>query len=386
MTSNQYEALDQSHASGKPSEVVDALIAMLRDKKEYHKLFEALLLKAKLNRGVVSTAPMKFDDLPEQERSSFENEYIEVAREIGQLFLDEGRIVDAWLYLGTIGEKEKIVAALDDHQLDVNNYEENEQLINIALHEGAYPVKGLEWLLATHGICNTITSLDQCIGQLSPEERRQIVKILVQDIHSGILQTVGREIQQKSPDEELEDSLPGRIQNRDWLFTENNYHVDVSHLHSVVRFARFLDPGDAEISSAIDLAEYGCRLSDQFRYPGDPPFEDFYPAHIHYFRILQNEGDNEASLAFFQSQLANEELHEDDRRMAAYVLADLLRRVDKPGDALTIAFEHLKDVDEASGFSLAELCRDANRPDLLKQLAQDRNDAVTYTVGLLLQK
>src|SRR5439155_442893 len=79
---------------------------------------------------------------------------------------------------------------------------------------------------------------------------------------------------------------PQQVGGREWLFNDDSYHIDVSHLNSVVRFARFLDAGCPELDLALQLAQYGSRLAQQYQYAGNPPFDDFYPAHIRYFKVL----------------------------------------------------------------------------------------------------
>ncbi|MFN7805708.1 MAG: hypothetical protein ACK5TO_16950, partial [Planctomycetaceae bacterium] len=74
------------------------------------------------------------------------------------------------------------------------------------------------------------------------------------------------------------------LAGREMLFQAGNYHIDVSHLNSVVRFARRLEPQDQELDRALQEAQYGARLSPQYQDGGNAPFTDFYPAHIRYFQ------------------------------------------------------------------------------------------------------
>ena len=69
--------------------------------------------------------------------------------------------------------------------------------------------------------------------------------------------------------------------------------------------------------------------------------------------------------------------------MLAYVLVDLLMRVDRPGDAVEVAAQYLKDVEDPNGFSFAELCREAGRLDLLQNVAKEKGDLVAYTAALV---
>src|SRR5262249_22526289 len=170
---------------------------------------------------------------------------------------------------------------------------------------------------------------------------------------------------------------------REWLFAENNYHIDVSHLHSTVRFARALPPESPDLALARDLAEYGSHLSPQFQYAGGPPFEDYYAAHREFFRFLQNDGREEA-LAYFQRKL-EQEPDEVDKPMLAYVIVDLLIRVKRYDEAIPLAEKYLVTADEGFAENFSEMCREAGRYDALLRAAENRNDFVGYASALLQQ-
>ena len=65
------------------------------------------------------------------------------------------------------------------------------------------------------------------------------------------------------------------IAGRDWLFADDFYHIDLSHLNSVVQMATQLEKC-AELELARELCAYGMKLSPRFRYQSEPPFEDQY--------------------------------------------------------------------------------------------------------------
>ena len=69
--------------------------------------------------------------------------------------------------------------------------------------------------------------------------------------------------------------------------------------------------------------------------------------------------------------------------MLAYVLVDLLVRIERIDAALELAKEHLKDVEDPAGFSFASLCQQAGRMDLLQTVAREKGDLVSYTAALL---
>ena len=381
MSETIFILLDELKQSDGAVATIDRLIETLRAQKDFHKLFDALLLKKKYEMGLPLVSPAAFDDVPQDKQAEFEERYIEAARTVGESFLAENNIPQAWVYLRTIREPEKVAKALDELDPCQEATEETEELINVALHEGANPLKGLELMLRTHGTCSTITALDQQIHQMSPDVRKKAASLLIDELYDDLGHTLRREVEQKLALAPAGKSLRELITGRDWLFEEGNYHIDVSHLNSVVRFARFLNFSDSALQKAIELAEYGSKLSDQFQYPGDPPFDDFYPAHLQYFNALADNNRDEA-LAYFRERLDTLP-EEEDKRLIAYVLVDLLVRVDRLDEAIEVAQEHLKDIDESIGFSFAELCQQAGRMDTLREVAREKGDLIRYTAALL---
>lgn len=381
MTEMSFDEVDRLTSELGPEATIDRLIDSLRASRDYHRLFDALLLKHRLGLGLSLLHPTSFDDVPVDQQETFEERYVAVAREIGELFLADGNIPQAWLYFRTIREPEKVARAIDAIEVTQEATQETEDLIGIALYEGANPVKGLELLLRTHGTCNTITALDQQIQQMSPDDRRNSAALLVRELYENLRYTVGRDVEQREGSAPQTATLRELITGRDALFDEGNYHIDVSHLHSVVRFARFLSPLDVELPKAIELAEYGSKLAAQFQYPGDPPFDKFYPAHIQYFRVLADD-HREDAFAYFAERL---ELETDpqSQQLIAYVMVDLLGRIGQYDRALEFGARYLRDLEASSGFSLARLCRQAGRLDTLREVAKERRDLVGYTAALL---
>ena len=72
-----------------------------------------------------------------------------------------------------------------------------------------------------------------------------------------------------------------------------------------------------------------------------------------------------------------------DQQMIAYVLVDLLLRVERSDEALELAEEFLKDVDEQVGFSFPDLCREVGRLDVLCRVSRDQGDLVGFTAALV---
>ena len=375
-----FNQLSETKPSGATA-VFDKLLESLKASKDFHRMFDATLMRKKQELGLPLFRPTSLDDVPTEKRAEFEKTYVEAARAAGQLFLDAGQIANAWLYFRTIREPEPVAKALAAMPSRREPGDETEELIQVALFDGANPSKGVEWMLKTHGTFSTITSLEQQMVRLPADDRKRCAAILVKHLYTDITDSVQADVQRRMALAPPSDSLREAIAGRDWLFQEGNYHIDVSHLNAVVRFARFLDKDCPELKLAIELTEYGSHLDPQFQYPGDPPFNECYPAHRHYFMALAGEKVDE-SIAYFREKL-DAEPDERDKQLIAYVLVDLASRIGRWDDAVQLAEQYLLNLEDSSSFSFSELCRDAGRMDVLQRVAQGKNDLVTFTAALL---
>lgn len=383
MSNANLEAIRSALASGGPVAAADELIDSLTQREDYDRLFDALLIRSRLDLGLPVLKPPSFDDVPEEKRPAFEAAYIAAARKVGQAFLSNGKLARAWAYFRTIREPQPIAEALEKVDPAGIDYEQTNELIEIALHDGANRVAGLRILLGSHGTCNTVTMMDQVLPTMTPDERRRAAAMLVRDIYENLTANVKRDVETRITGSSSPDNLRELIAGRELLFENGNYHIDVSHLHSVVRFARALMLGDAELPMAIELAEYGARLDPQFRYPADTPFDDYYRAHLAYLKAVAGT-DRTHSLDYFRNRLT-EEKDPRDRQVIAYVLVDLLMRCEQVSEAVVMASEHLPDLEEPGGFSYSALCGKANRLDLLETAAERAGDPVRFATALIEQ-
>jgi len=373
--------LDEQFSVAGPSGALQHLLTVLLEERNYHKLFDALLLQQKLELGAPLTRPTVFDDVAPERRDDFEKGYIAAAKQVGGLLLADQKLGQAWVYFHAIREVEPIRTALADFPIPREPSDQSEEIIDLALFKGILPVKGVQIMLRTHGTCSTITALDQQFSQLKSEDRGACAAEMVRQVHGDLMQNIKQEVDKRLPFAPPAKSLRELIAGRDWLFADANYHIDVSHLNSVVRFARALSPDQPELVLARDLAEYGSQLAPQFQYAGEPPFEDFYTGHLHYFNFLLNE-DRSAAEAYFRQKL-EQEPDAPDQALIAYVLVDLLVRGDRFDEAIPLAEQYLVQADEEFASAFAELCQKAGRFDALQRSAAQRGDLVTYVAALL---
>ena len=122
-------------------------------------------------------------------------------------------------------------------------------------------------------------------------------------LHNDLMTSLRSDIQRQQGSPAKESTIADLVRERDWLFENDNYHVDTSHLNSVVRFALLIDNPEV-LRLAVDLTEYGRRLSPQFQYRGEEPFADAFPTSAMFFRALLGENVEEA-VAYFQGRAAS---------------------------------------------------------------------------------
>ena len=99
-----FDLVEQTLRSGGSEAGFDFLVRRFREEKNYPLLFEARLMKKRHELGLplIQTEPLA--DLPNDARRAYEEGNLEAAREVGSLFLADGKIPLAWPYFRAIGE------------------------------------------------------------------------------------------------------------------------------------------------------------------------------------------------------------------------------------------------------------------------------------------
>src|SRR5690242_11874023 len=116
MSDPTFDELDSAGSSQGGAAAIGRLIDTLAERKEYHRLFDALLLQKRFEMGLPLARVTSLDDVPETQQEEFEEHYIAAARRIGQALLDNDNLPQAWLYFRTIREPDAVSKVLD--QLD----------------------------------------------------------------------------------------------------------------------------------------------------------------------------------------------------------------------------------------------------------------------------
>jgi hypothetical protein len=373
------ELLTQAQTEGVGA-ALESLAQQMRGEHKAHELFDLRLMQARHELKLPIIAPQALDELPEPLRNKMEESYLAACREVGHLLLAEGRLREAWMYLRPIGDKEEVAAAVAALPAE----EHYEAIIEIALHEGVAPALGFQLVLEHYGICNAISLFDSDMQGRPRAQRQLAAALIVRHLHRDLLAALVNDITQQQGKPPTESTIAGLVADRDWLFANDNYHVDTTHLSSVVRFALLAEDKEV-LRLAVDLTEYGRRLTPQFQYPGDEPFTDTYPASALFFRAQLGQDVDEA-LRVFAERAASRPVDEAGTYPAEVYIA-LLVRLGRYGEALDAAARLLpagvRTTDFAPG--LLELARMGGEYERLMQICRERGDVVGFTAALLQQ-
>jgi hypothetical protein len=383
-----FDELKQTLESRGPAEAIERLCASLRERKEYSNLFYALLMKKRHELGVSPLPTAPSSELPESVHEPYEEGIRQAGREVGKLFLDQGDILQAAPYYRMLGEVDPVRQALEKYEPFEG--EDTQPLIELAFHHGANPQRGFEWVLQRHGICSAITLLGSALhgGQPFPhgeQARDHCIRRLMQSLHEQLLERLRNDILQREGSVDSALSVAQLIAGRDWLFEEDNYHIDVSHLSSVVQMCIHLTPCP-ELKLARELCAYGQKLSSRFQYPADPPFENQYADYAVYLAIVDGDHVDEGIAHFKAKAQAAAADPGGVNTLPAEVLVNLLLRINRPAEALAVARQFLGAVDERQLTcpGVSELCRRVKDYRALAEVARGRGDPVHFMAGLIL--
>src|SRR5207249_2113352 len=129
----------------------------LREQKDFHNLFYALLMKKRCQLGVTPVPTSPALKLPKEVHREYEDAIRDAARTVGELFLKEGNIPQAYPYFNMIQDKEPVIAALE--KFKPAEGDDCDAIVNIAYHQAVNPRRGFDIILDRFGICSAITTL-----------------------------------------------------------------------------------------------------------------------------------------------------------------------------------------------------------------------------------
>ena len=374
MNDDLFDAVEDALKATGSEAGFELLIQRFRQEKNYPLIFNARLMKKRHELGLGLIEVDSKPELPEEKAAPYHQAQIAAAREVGQLFLDDGAIEQAWPYFRAIGETDPVAAAIEE----LEPSDEMAAIIEIALYERVNPRKGFELLLQSYGTCRAITGIQQYPAE---EGRTESVALLIRTLHGEVLGNLKRTIAEKEGKAPETSSVTDLIEGRDWLFGKFSYYVDSSHLLSVVQMS--LDLEDPKmLKLALELAEYGTHLSSEFQYRGTPPLDGYLDYAFYLRALLGREVDR--TVAHFRGKLPREG-GEDGDFNPAQVLVGLLARIQRYPEAVEVSLQHLAGVDPAQLTcpSVVQLCQLGGDYGRLKEVSRSQGDLLSYVAGVL---
>lgn len=371
-----FDRLRAALESAGPLAAIDALADELRAAEDFQNLFYARLMRKRVELGVPPFPTGPSADMPPETHDAYEAAIRDAGREVGGLYLDRGDIPRAWMYFRMLGEPEPIKEALARY--DPGPDDDTYPIVEVAWQQGVLPEKGFDVILERHGVCSAITMVHSADLSQNPALREYCVKRLVRALSEQLVERLRNDLRSHGLDASGT-TVPELL--RDELFGEDLYHIDVSHLSSVVQLALQLPPGP-ELDLARGLCAYGVRLSPGLRGDNDPPFEGTYADYRVYLDVLAG-ADVEAGLDHFRAK--TERFAAEGYQFPAEVLVNLLLRVDRLPEALEVARKYLSGADDRqlSCPGVTELARRARDYAALAETAKGKGDPVNYLAGLI---
>jgi hypothetical protein len=373
-----FDQLQSTLATSGPDAALDQAADLLRQQKKYHELFEVLKMRLRRKLGLPLLASDAADSLSDEQRTRLEDGLIGACREIGAALLSEGHIREGWMYLRPVGDKAEAAKLLAQIQDSEENFED---LIDVCLHEGIDIGRGYGLVLNRFGTCNAITTYDSSLTRRPRSEQAPAARLLLAQVHEDLVASVRADIARQEGKQPAEKTLKDLVHDRDWLFQDNSYHLDTTHLAATVRIARNLSD-ESDLRLALDLTEYGRRLSQQFQYQGDEPFAEMYPANALYFQALLGQNIDEA-IAYFKNkaELLDPQYH---GHAGIEVYIDLLSRLGRHDEALAAAIQFgLGSIQPlGSAPALVELAKRSGNFTAVLSHCRDKQDLLGFAAAL----
>ncbi len=381
-----FDRAESALADHGPLGAVDSLIADLMAAENYQAVFYAKLLRKRVELGVAPFPTGPSSELPDASHEDYENAIREAGRTVGALYLEKRDFAKAWGFYRMLGEQERMFAALDAYvpAPDDDTY----GIVEIAWQHGVHPQKGFDILLGRSGVCSAITMVSSANLAANPDLREYCIKKLVRALHGQLQERLRGDLAAGhtglDADATIAATIAEMMASSPDLFGDEMYHIDVSHLSSVVQLAAHLPKCD-ELDLALELCEYGRHLSPNLRGDMPAPFDEGYPDYAKYLDILAGR-NVDANLGHFRAKIAV--AADGGDTFPAEVFVNLLLRLERLPEALAVAKQYLGDPDlrDLSCPTVTELARRAGDFATMAAVAKTAADPVNYLAGLIAQR
>ena len=377
-----YERLQATLAARGPAAAVDELVEELRQGDDTQALFYALLMKKRVELGVSPFPTGPASELPPETHEPYEDAIRDAGRHVGGLLLARKDYAKAWAFFRMLGEPEPVRDALEAFTPGPDD--DVYPIIEIAWQSGLLPKKGFDLVLDRHGICSAITMVSGSDLASNPDLREYCITNLARALHAQLSERLRNDLTGRGVTVPDGATIPQLVELDPALFADDAYHIDTSHLSSVVQMSTNLPPG-AGVNFARELCAYGRKLAPNLQGNNDAPFDENYDDYLAYLNVIAGEKVEEG-LKRFEAKAAREAA--EGATYAAQVYINLLLKADRPAEALAAAKRFLLAEDDRNLIcpGVNELAKRAGDFAALSEAAKARNDAVGYLASLIAAK
>jgi hypothetical protein len=378
MTTSPFQQLQQIAESDGLESAINYLEQYTRRQKQFAQLFEVLKMRVRQRMGLPILYSDVPDDLEEPQQRELEDGLLSACREVGTLLFRNGDFAQGWIYLQPVGDHELNEKLLKSVPI---NEENSDAIIDIALSQGAAPVYGFQMLLEHFGTCNAITTFDTQAGRYDVTTQRLMAAELLDSLYQQVVEGLTEVVREAGGEMSDGNSLVDLFEKNPQL-AEGTYVVDASHLASVVRISRMLQSPD-EVLKAYQLSQYGSYLPKDFQYAGQPPFEDTYRDHLHYYGAILGK-DVDVSVEHFRKKAGQSDAAQHGP-VAIETLIELLVRVGRGDEALAVMTEQLLGQHAPLGIAPApaKMVETESQKTKLMEFYQSQDDLLGFAQCLL---
>lgn len=384
------EKIQQQIAGGDTVSGLETLSRLLQREKRYAEWFEALKMMARHDLGLPVWAGPDDAELSLEQSRQLEDRLVEACRVVGEQMVADGHIREGWMYLRPVGDPQRARELLQSLKIDDENAD---SIIEVAIGNGVCPAWGYQLLLERMGTCNAITTFDTQMQSTPLDQRQEAAADLTRQLHRELLSGLQYGLSQDEP--LATESVPEVLKQHPELLSEGAYHVDPSHLASVVRIARIVDIPDVQ-EMAWELACYGERLSESLQPEPSAPFEPYFESHRLYFEVLLGKDTHQRALAHFRKQrhLATREVQDpgysfglEKQFETTEILVELLVRTGQFQEANQVLLDQLANSSEHQknrwSMMLFDCCRRSGDFEPLQSFGSQQNDPLGFTLACL---
>jgi hypothetical protein len=373
-----YDRLQKTLAAKGPAAAVDQLCSDLRELGDLNALFYSLLMKKRVELGVTPFPTGPSAELPAETHAAYEQSIREAGRLVGGEFLKQHDLRKAWFYFNMLGEVDPVREYIECYE--PTDADDVQPVIEVGLYHGVHPKKGFDLVIGRYGICNAITTYSGQDFSRNPEAKQHAIRALVRNLYDQLLERLKTDLESRGGKVPDNATVGGIVQGHPELTEEGAYHIDTSHLSSVVQFALEME-ASPQRKLARELCAYGERLSESFKFASDPPFEKSYADYKVLLDVL--DGENvEAGLKHFRDKI--DPAAAEGSTFSAEVFVNLLLKLDRKAEALDVAKKYLAAENrQLSCPSVYELCQQAGDFGGLAEAARTRGDGVHFLAGLI---